>query len=262
MSTLDSGADVVPSRFVVGPIRVSAITMEGALRLALDARRRGERLSFHFCSVNGVVESARNPALRMAIEHASVAAPDGMPLVWLGRLSGYPVERVCGPDFMPELLDRGRAEHYKHFLYGGANGVAERLAQRMTERLPGLIIVRTETPPFRALTANENDAAIERINAADPDCLWIGVSTPKQDIWLFENRERINAPVVLAVGAAFDFLSGSRTRAPRWMQRFGLEWFFRLIAEPRRLWRRYTVVNLQFIGLVLREALRNRLRAR
>jgi len=138
---------------------------------------------------------------------------------------------------------------------------AEQLAQRMTERLPGLIIVGTDTPPFRPLTAEENDAAIERINAADPDCLWLGVSTPKQDIWLYENRERINAPVVLAVGAAFDFLSGARARAPEWMQRSGLEWSFRLIAEPRRLWRRYTVVNLQFIGLVLREALRPRSRA-
>jgi len=250
------------ARFVVGPIWVSAITMEDALSLALGARQRGEKLSFHFCSVNGVVESSRNPALRTALEHASVAAPDGMPLVWLGRLSGCTVERVCGPDFMPQLLDQGRAERYRHFLYGGANGVADRLAQRMAERLPGLIIVGTETPPFRPLTANENDEAIERINAADPDCLWLGVSTPKQDIWLFENRARINAPVVLAVGAAFDFLSGSRTRAPRWMQRLGLEWFFRLIAEPRRLWRRYTVVNLQFIGLVLREALRPRFRAR
>jgi len=253
--------DMTASRFVVGPIWVSAITFERALRLALAARQRGDKLSFHFCSVNGVVESARNPALQMALEHASVAAPDGMPLVWLGRLAGYRVERVCGPDFMPQLLDRGRAEHYRHFLYGGANGVAEQLAQRMTERLPGLIIVGTDTPPFRPLTAEENDAAIERINAADPDCLWLGVSTPKQDIWLYENRERINAPVVLAVGAAFDFLSGSRTRAPHWMQRFGLEWSFRLIAEPRRLWRRYTVVNLQFIGLVLREALRPRSRA-
>lgn len=219
------------------------------------------RLSFHFCSVNGIVEASRNVALRESLARASVAAPDGMPLVWLGRLAGRRVERVCGPDFMPALLGDGRAVNYRHFFYGGANGVAQRLRDRMTERFPGLQMVGAETPPFGPLTGAANDAAIDRINATDPDCVWLGVSTPKQDIWLAENRARINAPVVLAVGAAFDFLSGSRARAPRWMQRSGLEWSFRLLAEPRRLGRRYTVTNIRFLGLVFRAAVARRTKA-
>ncbi|MDP9264731.1 MAG: WecB/TagA/CpsF family glycosyltransferase [Chloroflexota bacterium] len=224
----------------------------------MTARKDRRHLSFHFCSVNGIVEAARNPELRAALAHASVAAPDGMPLVWLGWIARQRVQRVCGPDFMPALLERGRAIGYRHFFYGGAGGVAERLRQRMTERFPGVRVVGAETPPFAPLTGAENDAAIERINAADPDCVWLGVSTPKQDIWLHENRAHIHAPVVLAVGAAFDFLSGSRARAPRWMQRSGLEWSFRLLAEPRRLGRRYTVTNLRFVGLLFRDALARR----
>ena len=249
---------MTPHRFPVGPVEVSAIGFAEALDRAVNARRGVDRESFHFCSVNGIVESARDRGLRAALRQATVAAPDGMPLVWLGRLAGFPVERVCGPDFMPALLDRGRSHGSRHFFYGGADGVAERLARKMSERYPGLLIVGTETPPFRELVGAENDAAIERINSARPDMLWVGVSTPKQDIWVSENRERIDAPVVLAVGAAFDFLSGSRSRAPRWMQRSGLEWSFRLLSEPRRLWRRYTVTNLRFIGLVVRDALRRR----
>lgn len=247
-----------PPRYPVGPVDVSAITFGEALELALRARPDADRLSFHFCSVNGVVESAGNRELRAALGRATVAAPDGMPLVWLGRMAGYPVERVCGPDFMPALLARGRSQGSRHYFYGGADGVAELLAHKMAEQYPGLDVVGTETPPFRPLVGAENDAALGRINAARPDMVWIGVSTPKQDIWVAENRDRIDAPVVLAVGAAFDFLSGSRSRAPRWMQRSGLEWSFRLLAEPRRLWRRYTITNLRFVGLVLHETMRRR----
>lgn len=246
---------MIPPSYRVGPVSISAITFSDAMRLALTAKEQGGQLSFHFCSVNGVVEAARNPALRIALDAASVAAPDGMPLVWLGRAAGRRVQRVCGPDFMPALLDGGRDTGYRHFFYGGAEGVAERLSERMTERFPGLHIVGVETPPFGPLTGKDNDDAIDRINAADADCVWLGVSTPKQDIWLFEHRARLEAPVVLAVGAAFDFLSGARARAPRWMQRAGLEWLFRLLTEPGRLWRRYTVTNLRFIALVLRQLL-------
>lgn len=246
---------MIPPSYPVGPVRVSAITFPDAMSLALSAKEQRQQLSFHFCSVNGIVEAASNPALREALRHASVAAPDGMPLVWLGRAAGRRVQRVCGPDFMPALLEEGRDSGYRHFFYGGAQGVADRLRERMTERFPGLRVVGTETPPFGPLTGEDNDAAIERINAAGADCVWLGVSTPKQDIWLFENRVRIHAPVVLAVGAAFDFLSGARARAPRWMQQAGLEWLFRLLAEPGRLWRRYTVTNLRFIALILRQSL-------
>jgi N-acetylglucosaminyldiphosphoundecaprenol N-acetyl-beta-D-mannosaminyltransferase len=203
-----------------------------------------------------VVEAARLPPLDAALESADIVAPDGMPLVWVGRAKGFAVQRVCGPDFMPALLDRGRAAGRRHFFYGGMEGVAARLATAMQARFPGVHVVGMFTPPFRPLDDREKDEIAALINDARPDYVWVGVSTPKQDPWAAEQRPRLNASAILAVGAAFDFHAGLRRRAPRWMQRAGLEWLFRLLSEPHRLGVRYTVTNLRFLGLLLRDAIR------
>jgi N-acetylglucosaminyldiphosphoundecaprenol N-acetyl-beta-D-mannosaminyltransferase len=184
-----------------------------------------------------------------------------MPLVWLGRASGFPVERVCGPDFMPALIEAGIEAGRTHFFYGGAPGVPEALAARLTSRYPGLRVAGTLSPPFRALSATEDQAVLNRINEAAPDYLWVGLGTPKQDLWIAANRSRLDAPVILAVGAAFDFLAGRRRRAPRWMQRSGTEWIYRLATEPRRLGSRYTRVNARFLRLVIADRLRREARA-
>jgi N-acetylglucosaminyldiphosphoundecaprenol N-acetyl-beta-D-mannosaminyltransferase len=213
----------------------------------------------HFCTVHSLVEAADDPVLLEAFAAPdSLALPDGVPIVWVGRAQGKGVERVCGPDVMPALLDRSRASGARHYFYGGAPGVAERLAGRMRAAYPGLEVVGTYSPPFRAQSAEEDAADAELINAARPDYVWVGLGAPKQDLWAARQRPYLDSAVVLAVGAAFDFHSGGLRRAPAWMQRLGLEWLYRLAAEPRRLARRYFVTNSRFVVLLVRSRLAGR----
>lgn len=248
-----------PARFPVIGTEIAAFSFEEALGLLLSAPADGRRLHVHFCTVHSVVSAADDEGLRAAFNAPdSIASPDGVPLVWVGRARGRSVERVCGPDLMPALIDRARALGARHFFYGGAPGVAERLAERLAETYPGLEVAGTHSPPFRPLTPEEDAAEIEMINAARPDYVWIGLGAPKQDLWAARQRSALDAPVLLAVGAAFDFHSGGLRRAPAWMQRTGTEWLFRLLAEPRRLFRRYAVTNTRFAYLLLRETVSGR----
>jgi N-acetylglucosaminyldiphosphoundecaprenol N-acetyl-beta-D-mannosaminyltransferase len=247
------------ARYPVIGTPIAALTFDEALDLLVSAPARGHRLHVHFCTVRSLVEASDNDDLRSVFAAPdSLAAPDGMPLVWVGRALGIGVERVCGPDLMPALIDRSRESGARHFFYGGAPGVAERLAARMTEDFPGLEVVGTHSPPFRSLTAEEDAAEIEMINAARPDYVWVGLGAPKQDLWVARQRPRLDAAALLAVGAAFDFHSGGLRRAPSWMQRHGLEWAYRLYAEPRRLARRYLVTNSRFMLLLTRELAQHR----
>jgi N-acetylglucosaminyldiphosphoundecaprenol N-acetyl-beta-D-mannosaminyltransferase len=249
----------LPSRYRVIETRIAAFDLEEAVQLFLAAPAAGARLRAHFCTTHTLVEASDNPRLREALNHNdAVASPDGMPLVWVGRAMGKEVGRVCGPDLMPLLIDRARQQDARHYFYGGAPGVAEALASRLAERFPGLVVVGTYSPPFRALTSEEDAAEVEMINAARPDYVWVGLGSPKQDLWIADHRSRLDAAVLFAVGAAFDFHSGGLRRAPAWMQRTGTEWLYRLIAEPRRLLRRYTVVNARFVLLLARQILSRR----
>jgi N-acetylglucosaminyldiphosphoundecaprenol N-acetyl-beta-D-mannosaminyltransferase len=159
---------------------------------------------------------------------------------------------------MPALLDQSRAQGYRHFFYGGSPEMVEELASQMTQRFPGLEIAGVYSPPFRSLTIEEIETTAEMINAADPDYVWVGLGSPKQDHWLATFRPLLHAPVLLAVGAAFDFHAGRIKRAPRWAQRWGLEWLFRLAAEPRRLAWRYVMGGLRFGRLVIADTTRAR----
>jgi len=242
-----------PTRYQVIGTPIAAVTFEGALSLLADGPADGRRIHVHFCTVHSLVEAVDDPVLHDAFAAPdSLALPDGMPIAWLGRAQGRSVERVCGPDMMPALLDRSRANGSRHYFYGGAPGVADRLAERMKATYPGLAVVGTHSPPFRTLTAEEDAADAALINAARPDFVWVGLGAPKQDLWAARQRSHLDAAVVLAVGAAFDFHSGGLRRAPAWMQRFGLEWLYRLAAEPRRLARRYLVTNSRFLALLVR----------
>jgi N-acetylglucosaminyldiphosphoundecaprenol N-acetyl-beta-D-mannosaminyltransferase len=245
--------------FVVLGIRINAAGFADVLATVLRAPESGERLSVHFATAHTLVEAHDNAALRAALSEGLVE-PDGMPLVWLGRRDGMPVERVCGPDFMPAVVQQGIGLGRTHFFYGGAPGTPEALAARLETRYPGLLVAGTMSPPFRPLTSQEDEAVVAEINAAAPDYVWVGLGSPKQDLWLAEHRSRIMAPVLLAVGAAFDFHSGRIQRAPRWMQRSGTEWLYRLVTEPRRLVGRYTMVNARFARLVAQERLRRLLK--
>ena len=243
---------VGPQSYEVLGVRINAASFKAVLERVLTAPESGERLSMHFATVHTVVESREDARLRAALDTGMVQ-PDGMPLVWLGRAGGIPVERVCGPDFMPALIQEGIRLGRRHFFYGGAPGVPEALAARLSQRYPGLQVAGTLSPPFRALSADEEEAIISEINAAQPDYVWVGLGTPKQDVWIAAKRSRLTASALLAVGAAFDLMAGRRRRAPRWMQRTGMEWVYRLATEPRRLASRYTRVNARFVRLLLRD---------
>ena len=252
-------SEAPPTYDVIG-VRVAALRFDEAVDLLLRAPEEG-RLGVHFCTTHTLVEANSQAWLRQGLNApGSLVTTDGMPLVWVGRAFGQTVERVCGPDTMLEVMDRGRALGRRHFLYGGAPGIPERLGDRLTARFPGLQIVGTYSPPFRSLTPGEDAEEIARIDAARPDYVWVGLGSPKQDRWLIEHRDRVTAPVLLAVGAAFDFHSGNLRRAPEWMQRSGSEWLFRFIAEPRRLAKRYTLTNSRFALLLARQILGRRRR--
>jgi len=206
--------------------------------------------------VNGIMECQRDRQLLEIHRRAAMVTPDGMPLVWLGRRAGFPhMTRVYGPDLMTEICRISPAHGWRHFLYGGEPGVAELLADRLRQRFPGIRIVGTWCPPFRPLTDAEKEDVAALINNARPDIVWVGLSTPKQERWMAEMAPRLRVPVLVGVGAAFDFLSGRKPQAPRWMQRSGLEWLFRLATEPRRLWRRYLVNNTAFLWALARQGL-------
>lgn len=244
-----------PQRVSILGVNVSAINMEMALEVIEGWIVHREPHYVCVTGVHGVMESQRDEGLRRIHNQAGLVTPDGMPLVWLSRLKGYRyVDRVYGPDLMLALCERSAKWGYRHFFYGGAEGVPEQLAAVLQRRFPGLKVAGTYSPPFRPLTPEEDDQIVQMLNEANPDIIWVGLSTPKQERWMAEHRARLTAPVLIGVGAAFDFLTGRKPQAPRWMQRAGLEWLFRLLTEPRRLWRRYLINNPLFVVLVLLEA--------
>jgi N-acetylglucosaminyldiphosphoundecaprenol N-acetyl-beta-D-mannosaminyltransferase len=203
----------------------------------------------HYVAVtgmHGVTIAQKDVGFKQILNSASLVVPDGMPLVWLGRHVGLPLKRrVYGPELMATFC-RETGARYRHFFYGGAAMVAERLAELM-QKSCGIQVAGTYSPPFRPLTEEEDSAVIALINAASPDVLWVGLSTPKQERWMYEHRNRVRVPVMLGVGAAFDLNTGRVRQAPGWVRENGLEWLFRLLAEPRRLWRRYLLCGSSFV---------------
>jgi N-acetylglucosaminyldiphosphoundecaprenol N-acetyl-beta-D-mannosaminyltransferase len=244
------------SRVNILGVGISTIDMDMALQTIEGWLARREPNYVCVTGVHGVMESQRDTELRRIHNAAGLVTPDGMPLVWTSRVLGFRhVQRVYGPDLMLALCERSALQGYRHFLYGGAPGVAAKLASCLQGLFPGLDIAGAYCPPFRPVTPEEDLAVVEQINAAHPDIVWVGLSTPKQERWMATHVRRLRAPVLVGVGAAFDFLSGVKRQAPRWMQRSGLEWLFRLMLEPRRLWRRYMMNNPWFLWLLLLTAL-------
>lgn len=233
----------VPRYNVLG-VGVSTLTLAAARDLILGARGQLRRGYVCVTTVHGLDEARADPAFRKILNSSWLTTPDGMPLVWLGPRG---VERVYGPDLLLAVCDAGRAIGLTHYFYGGNPGVADELAAKLTARFPGLAVVGTHTPPFRALDATEAAALRADIARTRPDVIWVGLSTPKQERFMAEYAPTLDAGVLIGVGAAFDFHSGRVRQAPRWMQRSGLEWFFRLCTEPRRLGPRYLKTNPRFV---------------
>lgn len=237
-------------------VRVSALNLRTAVASigeAIDAGRPG-----YVCvtGVHGVIESQRDEDLRQIHNNAFLVTPDGMPLVWSLRSAGHrDSSRVYGPDLMLGVFEAGQARGDRHFLYGSTPATLARLQERLLERFPNAEIVGTYSPPFRPLTSEEEAAIAKEINEAGPDIVWVGLSTPRQERWMAAMRSSLDAPLLIGVGAAFDFHAGMKRQAPKIMQRSGLEWAFRLATEPRRLWRRYAVIVPAFVVLVAAQLL-------
>lgn len=248
-------ADVFANVLGVG---VHAVDMEGAvarIRFAVDHNLKG-----YVClaGVHGIMEARRAPDLQAIFANAYLVAPDGMPTVWMGRLQGLSkMQRVFGPDLMLEVIGKRELFHYRHFLCGGSAGVAEQLRDELQRRFPWARIVGTYTPPFRPMTREEEEYLASEVHLLRPDIIWVGLSTPKQDRFMFRYLPMLNTKVMLGVGAAFLFHTGAIKDSPAWVKRSGLQWLHRLLQEPNRLWRRYLLnipiflflASLQIIGL-------------
>jgi len=247
---------------VIG-INVSAITMDDAITTIKRWIHDGRREYVCITGVHGVMESRRDPLLRKIHNQAGMVTPDGVPLVYFLHLAGRKrTQRVYGPDLMREMTAVSARHGYRQFYYGGNVGVGEKLRETLVKSTPGLQVAGTFCPPFREMTPEEDRAAVDMINAARPHIVWVGLSTPKQERWMAAHLGRIEAPVMIGVGAAFDFLAGTKRQAPKWMQRHALEWLFRLCSEPRRLWRRYAYIVPGFAFLAAGELLSHAARSR
>jgi N-acetylglucosaminyldiphosphoundecaprenol N-acetyl-beta-D-mannosaminyltransferase len=237
-------------------VGISATNLAMAVQTVARWIRTRARHYVTITGVHGVMESQRDPELKRIHNDAGLVTPDGMPMVWMNWLRGNKhVDRVYGPDFMLDVCAESIKQGWKHYLYGGADGVAEQLAGKLRAKFPGLQVVGTYCPPFRPLTAEEDQQVCDAINRSGADIVWVGLSTPKQEYWMARHVGRVEAPVMVGVGAAFDFHAGLKSQAPRWMQRSGLEWFFRLLTEPKRLWKRYLVNNPLFVYYLLLQRL-------
>jgi len=237
-------------------VAVSAVNMERAVQLAEAWISSGEKGYVCVTGVHGVMEAQANSGFLSILNDAAINVPDGMPMSWVGHMQGFKtMDRVYGPDFMLKMCVTSVERGYRHFLYGGHEGVAQLLAERLQGKFPGLQIVGTYTPPFRPLNAQEEQELVRVVAESKPDILWVGLSTPKQEKFMAAFGARLNIPLLVGVGAAFDIHTGRSKDAPTWIKRAGLQWFHRSLQEPGRLGRRYLVNNPRFIVKITRQLL-------
>lgn len=241
--------------FRVGGVPVAALDMGGLVQSIRRSLGRGSSAPgsyVTFCGAHGIVESQVQPRLQKAYEDAWLSVADGRPLFWLGRLRGFrSVRQVPGIESMEIICRAGLAEGWSHYFLGGAPGVAESLATKMAELVPGLRVAGFEMPPFRPLSPRDLDVIRTRIRESGAQIVWVGLGAPKQELFMSDLAVHLPGTVSLGVGAAFDFNTGRMRRAPRVVQVAGLEWAYRLLLEPRRLWPRYSVVVPRFLALVV-----------
>lgn len=227
------------NRYGILKVRFDLISYNLVMEVIERWRQNGERRYVTLTPPHSVLMCHRDSKLRQAIEGASLTLPDGVGIILAAQLLGYLHNgRVTGPILMLKLCDQGRQKGYRHFFYGGAQGVAKRLAERFSRIYPGLQVAGTYCPPFRPVSDKEDKQIVERTNETKPDIVWVGLGAPKQEKWMADHLGRINATAMIGVGAAFDFHSGNAKWAPLWFRKLGLEWAYRLSKEPKRMWRR------------------------
>ena len=238
--------------------RFAQINMEDTLRAIEKFITNGRKSQVCITNAYSLVLMQKDTEFKDITNSASLVVADGQPLVWISKLYGEPIsERVAGPDLVYEFSRRSAKKRHKLFFLGSNSTTLKRMVENLKELFPSLQIVGVYSPPFeKQFSERENEGMVALINKVKPDVLFVGLGVPKQERWIWEHKDELQVPVSIGVGAAFDFVAGTVKRAPKWMQKCGLEWLFRLCQEPRRLWRRYLIGNLIFLWLVLKELTR------
>lgn len=254
VKSLDDGKTHTPRCPILG-VPIDFITDRALIDTIEHWRQNGE--TGYICVVNpwSIAVSFCDERMRAALLQSKASVPDGVGITIAARILKYKHNgRIPGPDLMFRICDLTRELGYRHFFYGGREGIASELAERLCRVLPGLQVAGVYCPPFRDLTEEEMNAVVDRINSAEPDILWVGLGAPKQEKWMAQHQRRFKATALIGVGAAFDFHSGNIPRAPIWMRRLSCEWLWRLAQEPRRLWPK-NALNPLFIAAVLAQRL-------
>ncbi len=235
-------------------VNVSRVNPVLAVRQICEWVGQKQRTYVCVAPVATLVDARRNPLYAAAVNTAGMVTPDGMPVVWLARARGCKdIERTYGPDILLEVCNHGQDLGLRHFFYGGTEDTLQKLQQKLLKAYPQMLVVGHYAPPFHAQVVQEENQVIDRINNSTADIVWVGLGSPKQDFWMQLHRPLLNAPVIVGAGAAFDFCSGVKPQAPRWMRPLGLEWFFRLCCEPGRLWKRYLIGNSLFLIYLIKD---------
>lgn len=240
-------------------VNVSRVDPHLAVRQICEWVGQKQRTYVCVAPVSTLVDAQRDPRYLAVVNGAGMVTPDGMPVVWLARSKGcQDIARTYGPELMLEACNYGQDLGLRHFFYGGTEETLRKLQQKLQVLFPRMQVAGVYAPSFKPQVWKEDQEVIDLINNSQADIVWLGLGSPKQDFWMHLHRPLLNAPVIVGAGAAFDFCSGVKPQAPRWMRPLGLEWFFRLCCEPKRLWKRYLIGNSLFIYYVLKQTLQPR----
>jgi len=244
-----SGSSPFPRRQDIVGTAISAVGFQ-ELAEALAGRPRTTATVVGICNVHSLMSARRDPELRAALDDANICTADGTPVAWALRSMGNPnQEQIRGAKVTTTMLEYGVNIGWRHYFYGSTPETLDKLGRAVKEQYDGVEIAGTMSPPFREMSAEEEDAIAVEILETSPDFIWVGLGLPKQEKWMHRNRHRYPGVALVGIGAAFDFIAGTKPEAPAWMQKAGLEWLFRLASEPRRLWRRYIFNNPAYLVL-------------
>ena len=244
---------------VCGVVGVCATTREEFVKEAFSMPTAPVSGTIDLVGVPAIISAKKDPMVAQMYSQASMAAIDGMPIVKIGWRKGFVCERCAAPDTMGLMFEESIRQGKTHYFYGGKdNEVLNKLRENLEKDYPGIQIVGMYSPPFRPLTEEEDKQICDEINALKPNFVWVGIGAPKQEMWMWQHREKIHNTVMLGVGAGFDFFAGTLDKAPAWMEKASLEWFYRLVKEPKRLWRRYVLGGVKWMYYSVQDKIKNR----
>jgi N-acetylglucosaminyldiphosphoundecaprenol N-acetyl-beta-D-mannosaminyltransferase len=243
-------------RYDVIGCKITRITLDNAVRSLLCMVNSGCGGYICFANVHSTVTARNDADVLAALDKSAMTLPDGKPLYWIGKIMNLEgVDQISGPDFMITMLAQSLNSRLRHYFIGSTGETLERLVAEIRRRFPDVAVVGWQSPPFRALTADEEESIMRGVLESGADLVWVGLGAPKQELWMRKHAERLKPAVLLGVGAAFDFHAGRVRRAPPWARAAGFEWLYRLLREPRRLWKRYAITNAMFIFYLVKDLL-------